>query len=106
MQLPLGVVVGVARSAVETHRVGEWSVEDAVVACSNRLQNGCEPVASGWVELGKGTDMSAWQQERLEWPHGPEGNEGDPGIVLGYDAFAQLQFQFEVVEQQRAMVLG
>ena len=103
---PLGVGLAVGGCGVKAHGVGEGRVEDAVVAAGDLLEDGGEATA---LSVGEGfypCDVLFGEQEQLERPDSPEGNEGCPGLVLGDDALLLGQLEGEVGGEELLIVLG
>jgi hypothetical protein len=74
---------------MEAHGVGKGRRKHIVVAAGEPAQNIGERAAVGGREVVERRHVSARQQQGLERPGRPEGNDDDEALVLADDALAQ-----------------
>ena len=60
--------------------------------------------ALGVVERAEVRNGPTRNDERLEWPHRPEGDERDESVVGADDALVALDLEREIVGEQRTLV--
>ena len=77
----------VVRRTVPAQRIGEGDPEQGVVATEEALEDGRQPVARLVVEIGKSGEWTAWDEERLVGPRGPEGHDRQPLGILVHDTW-------------------
>ena len=89
------------------HRIGERdSRRGCRIASQGPLEESASAVALVGRAVGQAGTRAARQQQDLEGPHGPEGNDRQPVRVRDDDALALRAASGGVVEQQRPAVLG
>jgi hypothetical protein len=100
MQLPVLGAGGAERRAMPTHRIRERHLEQAIVGGQQRRQQRRQIAPRRRRELRQARHRRHGQDQRLERPHCPVRNDGDPARVLVDDAIAALLLEASIVEQE------
>jgi len=103
MKMPFGVIRSVKWGLMESHRVRERHVEDAIISGDDLFQDRTELSDFGFVQFGECPQVTAAAEQNFKWPYGPEGHERYEGIIAENDAEALDVFERNVVAQQGRM---
>ena len=88
VQPPFGVFAAVEGCAVPAHRIGEAGLEQVVVAGGKLFEYLRQCATLTVVQVGDAADVAFGQQQGFKRPCGPVGDDGQPVVVFGHDAFA------------------
>jgi hypothetical protein len=102
MQMPGRVGRTIGGALVEAERIGEWDLEQVIVACRQSLKDVRQTRAFLRRQVAESANVSATDDHRLEGPDGPEGNQRNEVIIGADEALFALEFERQVIGEQRA----
>ena len=101
VQLPMPVIPRAERRAMPAHRIRETAFKQVIVANQQPLQNRGQRFPLRSRQVWKTQDLALPRQEqRLERPDRPVGNQDEPVLVFEDDPFPLRQFFGGVVQQE------
>lgn len=99
------VIVTVDGGLVNAHGVRERAFKEVIVAARDAAQNIGEVESLCFGQGGQAVYVLLGQDESLERPDGPEGNDNDKRIVLNDDALLVLEFACSIIAEQTGAVV-
>ena len=76
VKMPLGMRLPVAWALMKSHRIGERSFKEIVVANRHAPKNVGEIHLLGGRQVVEGAQMTPAEYERFKWPERPEWHDG------------------------------